>query len=295
MGFHFKKEYAVARFQSFWFGKSLPPCTTLCMKSFIDHGHEYDLYSYGSVDVPEGVRVLDANEILPRSEIFMNQRGAARGSVAGFSDIFRYRLLMLRGGWWVDTDVVCLSSKVPEGEIFIERESEELICNAVIKFPKGHQFVEALYENSREAGKMITWAQTGPLLFSALARETGLWDQAGFQDQAYPIHWTDAFLPVTNRGRAAAYEKTRTASFLHLWNEIFRRKGSLALHNPARESFLADLYKKHGVQSSRGGLFFPYMLKKCSSKVSGLGGKLKRCLIKLKKCLIPHSRVDSSL
>jgi hypothetical protein len=218
------------------------------MKSFIDHGHEYDLYSYDSVAVPEGVRVLDANEILPRSEIFFYRRGGGRGSVAGFTDMFRYRLLMLRGGWWVDTDVVCLSSKIPEGEIFIERESEELICNAIIKFPKGHEFVKTLYEKSREAGKNLVWGQTGPPLISALAMETGLWGQAGLQEQAYPIHWADAFLPVTTRGRSAAYEKTRSAPFLHLWNEIFRRNGSLALHNPPNGSFLADLYIKHGVQ-----------------------------------------------
>ena len=111
----------------------------LCVKSFIDHGHEYDLYSYDSVAVPDGVRVLDANEILPRSEIFFYRQGDAKGSVAAFANMFRYRLLMLRGGWWVDTDVLCLSSKAPEGEIFIERESEDLICNAVTKFPAGHR------------------------------------------------------------------------------------------------------------------------------------------------------------
>jgi len=238
----------VGRFQSFWFGKSLPPCQMLCMKSFIDNGHEYDLYSYDSVAVPEGVRVLDANEILPHNEIFFYHHGAGRGSVAGFADMFRYRLLLLRGGWWVDTDVVCLSSKIPEGEIFLERQSEELICNAVIKFPKGHEFVKTLYEKSREAGKNIAWGQTGPQLLSDLAMQTGLWGQAGLQEQAYPVHWKDAFLPVTTRGRSATYEKTRSASFLHLWNEIFRLNGSLALHNPPNGSFLADLYIKHGVQ-----------------------------------------------
>ena len=238
----------MARLQSFWLGKSLPPCQMLCMKSFIDHGHQYDLYSYDSVAVPEGVRVMDASEILPRSEIFFFRNGEARGSVAGFADIFRYRLLMLRGGWWVDTDVVCLSSKIPEGDIFIERESEDLIGTAVIKFPKGHEFVKTLYENSREAGKNISWTQTGPQLVTALAKQTGLWSQAGLQEQAYPIHWTDAFLPVTTHGRSAAYEKTQSAPFLHLWNEIFRRSGSLALHNPPDGSFLADLYNKHGVQ-----------------------------------------------
>jgi hypothetical protein len=238
----------MARFQSFWLGNVLPPCPILCMKSFIDHGHEYDLYSYSSPSVPEGVRLLDANEILPSSEIFLYRHGTGRGSAAGFANMFRYRLLMLRGGWWVDTDVVCLSSKVPEDEVFLERESEDLICNAVLKFPKDHAFVKALYEKSREAGKEVTWGQTGPQLITALAKQMGLWDQAEMQKYAYPIHYEDAFLPVTALGRSATYEKTRSAPFLHLWNEIFRLNGSLALHNPPDGSFLADLYRKHGVQ-----------------------------------------------
>ncbi|MGD0730703.1 MAG: hypothetical protein ABR956_05525, partial [Terracidiphilus sp.] len=213
----------MARFQSFWYGDVMPPCQTLCMKSFIDHGHEYDLYSYVSPAVPSGVRLMDANEILPRSEVFFYRRGVGRGSVSCFSNLFRYRLLEIRGGWWVDADVVCLSSNVPEGETFLEREDEERICNAVMKFPKGHAFVEMLYEKSREAGKDLEWGQTGPQLVSTLAKEMGLWDQAQAQGCAYPIHWTEAFLTVTRSGRRAAIEKTQSASFLHLWNEVFRR------------------------------------------------------------------------
>jgi hypothetical protein len=279
----------LARFQSFWLGKSLRPCEKLCVKSFIDHGHEYDLYSYDSVAVPDGVRVLDANEILPRSEIFFYRQGDAKGSVAAFANIFRYRLLMLRGGWWVDTDVLCLSSKVPEGEIFVERESDDLICNAVIKFPAGHEFVKALYEKSREAGKKVKWGQTGPTLITALAKQTGLWERSGFQEQAYPIHWDDAFLPVTALGRAATYDRTRSAAFLHLWNEIFRREGSLALHYPPDGSFLAQLYEKHGVQRGFAGLFFRYKLRKWRMEGRALKTGLKGFLIRL-AALIGYSK-----
>ena len=271
----------MARFQSFWLGESLPPCGKLCVKSFIDHGHEYDLYSYDSVAVPDGVRVFDANEILPRSEIFFYRQGEGRGSVAGFTNMFRYRLLMLRGGWWVDTDVLCLSSKVPEGEIFMERESEDLICNAVIKFPVGHAFVQALYEKSREEGKNLKWGQTGPGLITALAKRTGMLERTGLQEQAYPIHWEEASLPVTALGRSATYERTQSASFLHLWNEIFRRKGSLALHDPPDGSFLADLYKKHGVKRGFGGLYFRYKLRKWRIKARAFRTKFKSRLIRL--------------
>ena len=271
----------IGRFQSFWFGDILPPCQKLCLKSFIDYGHEYDLYCYGSPAVPVGVRVLDANEILPRSEVFFYKRGFGRGSVSSFANLFRYRLLMLRGGWWVDTDVVCLSSQIPEGEIFLERQSEDLLSCGVIKFPIGHPFVKALYEKCVEAGKDLTWGQTGPQLISAVAREMGLWDQAGLRECAYPIHFSEALLLVTKSGRSAAYEKTRSAPFVHLWNEIFRHRGSVALHYPPNGSFLADLYIKHGVRRRFMALIGPYKINKWNKEARTFAGKLLKPLISI--------------
>ena len=44
----------MARFQTFWHGSPLSPYQQLCLKSFVDHGHELTLYSYHSIDVPAG-------------------------------------------------------------------------------------------------------------------------------------------------------------------------------------------------------------------------------------------------
>jgi len=109
------------RFQSFWFGETISPYQRLAMKSFIDHGHEYVLYAYDKFDVPRGVELRDAHEILPRSRVFFYGEGAGvgRGSVSAFSNLFRYRLLHERGDWWVDADVVCLSDSVPLDDVFM--------------------------------------------------------------------------------------------------------------------------------------------------------------------------------
>jgi hypothetical protein len=180
--------------------------------------------------------------------VFFYRRGASIGSVAGFTNMFRYRLLLLRGGWWVDTDVLCLSPQVPDDAWFLEREDDTTIGNAIMKFSEGHAFVGGLYEASRAAGRDVVFGQTGPTLITALARQQGMWDQAGPPSRAYPVHYDDAFLPVTVSGREATRDKTRSAAFLHLWNEVFRRAGSMALHNPPNGSFLADLYRTHRVR-----------------------------------------------
>jgi len=97
-----------------WIGKTLSCIELLCLKSFIAHGHEFHLWVYENIEtpLPEGVIVENARNIIPEENVFCyknsNQYGHGKGSYAGFSDIFRYKLLYEHGGWWVDMDVVCL-------------------------------------------------------------------------------------------------------------------------------------------------------------------------------------------
>lgn len=88
--------------QSFWTGP-ITNMERLCIKSYLDNGHEFHLYTYESLTgLPVGVKVKDANEIIPREQMekFSNPQQ--------FSDHFRYSLLFKLGGWWMDMDTVCL-------------------------------------------------------------------------------------------------------------------------------------------------------------------------------------------
>lgn len=91
--------------QSLWIGENLTNMEILSMKSFIQNGHNYHLYTYQPIkNVPDGVLIKDANEILPEKDIFRYENG----SVSAFSNVFRYKLLFDKGGYWVDTDLVCI-------------------------------------------------------------------------------------------------------------------------------------------------------------------------------------------
>ena len=99
-----------------WIGERLSALERLACASFLDHGHPLHLWTYGPVaGVPEGTTVCDATEVLPRSAIFRYgpETGPGAGSLAGFANLFRYRLLLERGGWWADSDVVCLRRPNP--------------------------------------------------------------------------------------------------------------------------------------------------------------------------------------
>lgn len=91
--------------QSLWVGDPLSNLEKLCIRSFLDNGHEFHLYVYDDVQgIPAGATVKDANEIIPSREIFYTRKKY----VAPFSDWFRYALLAKRGGVWVDMDTICI-------------------------------------------------------------------------------------------------------------------------------------------------------------------------------------------
>src|SRR5262249_60911208 len=86
-------------FQSFWWGGPLSPYEWLSLKSFIDLGHRFDLYSFDPhIAVPAQVRVRDAAELAGRAELFVYESGFGKGYPAGFTNRFCYILLDGHGG-----------------------------------------------------------------------------------------------------------------------------------------------------------------------------------------------------
>ncbi len=247
----------MATFQSFWFGDSLPPYQQLAMKSFVDHGHDYVLYSYKQFDAPKGIMLRDANLILPASRIFFygDRAGVGRGSVAGFSNLFRYHLLHGFGNWWVDADVVCLSSEVPSSDIFMGWEYDELVGNAILKFPQRHDFVRELMDFSERAGSDVEWGHTGPALITKLAIERGITYLLRPQTFAYPIQSAIALHLLMPSRRDELVELIAGRPFLHIWNEILRRAVIFPWMAPPAGSLMAELFARHGIDFGRSPIY----------------------------------------
>ena len=54
-------------------------------------GHNVTLYTYNDFNnVPEGVTIKNANEIMDKSNIFKYKDGFNKGSYAGFADSFKH-------------------------------------------------------------------------------------------------------------------------------------------------------------------------------------------------------------
>src|SRR5437763_16269280 len=136
--------------QGLWIGPKLSIMEQLSIASFLQNGHDYHLYIYNELpNVPKGAVIRDASEILPASAIFQYKD---RPSYAGFSNFFRYKLLLERGGWWADSDVVCLRPfDFPDEYVFgseLTHQGDEVPNVGFVKAPAGSAAMAVACEES---------------------------------------------------------------------------------------------------------------------------------------------------
>lgn len=252
----------MALFQSFWAGEHLSPYEVLCLKSFIDHGHSIHLYTYEkNLVAPEGVDICPAESLLPATDFFTYDNGINKGSPACFANLFRYSLLSDRGGWWIDTDVVCLSSSVPVDEEFFAFEDENFINCAIIKFPPRHPMMVLCSEAARDLGKSVKWGQTGPQLLTEIAKQLGKTSSSRNADTCYPISPQDALAPLKPSMTDFCRSKIGSCPFLHLWNSCLLNNGVDKRIRPPAFSYLRRLFDKHEVGGWQDEYLAPVTLK----------------------------------
>jgi Alpha 1,4-glycosyltransferase conserved region len=235
-------------FQSFWWGTALSPYEVLCLKSFIACGHGFDLYTFDpNIIAPAGVRVCDASELIMEDQFFVYENGFGKGSPAAFANLFRYKLLIERGGWWSDTDIVCLSEKVPDFDEFFARQDTKVINNALLYFKAHDPVMEFCFDEAVKLGRNVRWGDAGPHLLTRALQQSGRSDRAARAETCYPLHWKEALEVLRPSQASALAERTRSSLFLHLWNERFRAAGVEKTQIPPKNSLLRGLIDRHQV------------------------------------------------
>ena len=246
--------------QSLWIGGELSNMEQLSAKSFIDHGHTYHLYTYGKVkNIPEGVVVKDGNEILPESEIFRYKNG----SVSAFSNYFRFMMLHKKGGYWADTDLICVKPFVFEEEYVISSEPDSvnynsnIINSGLLKIPKNSKVSAEAVEIQKEQKKLILsgkagWG-SGPRTTRHLVNK--------FKLHKYVLPWEgicscawDHSESIVNpnikqnpRVISRMNEIPDKMVAIHLWNEMWRREGINKNKTFHPDSLYEQLKKKHDI------------------------------------------------
>jgi hypothetical protein len=211
--------------QSLWIGAYLPLIHRLSIQSFLQHGHAYHLYAYGEVDdVPAGTTICDAADVLSRESIFCYQEGFGKGSYSAFSNLFRYKLLFEKGGWWVDTDVVCLKPfDFEDTYVFATEQKPDRttrVASCVIKSPAGADYLRYCLDvcDAKDKAKVV-WGEIGPWLMDDAINRFNLHEYCAPVHVFNPIDYfkfTDILAPD--------FDPTRLAGSyaVHLWNQKWR-------------------------------------------------------------------------
>ena len=212
--------------QSLWIGARLSALEKLSIQSFIDHGHAFHLYVYQDLaDHPPGAVLKDANAVLPESEIFQYPD---RKSVAAFANIFRYKLLLERGGWWADTDMVCLRPlDLADAHVFVSETialrdaagPQTVVGNCLIRAPAGSRAMELALRTSLARDRAtLRWGEIGPRLVGEVVDALDLQRFVRPPREFCPIGygaWRELIAAEPPALPPEAYA-------VHFWNEMWR-------------------------------------------------------------------------
>ena len=230
--------------QGLWVGPRLTTMERLSIASFLAHGHDYHLYTYDEVqNVPAGTTLKDGEQVLPRSSIF---RYRDRDTVAGFSNFFRYKLLLEHGGWWADTDVVCLAPFAFENAHVFSTEyadGDVIIGSAVIRAPRGSPVMAYAWEACEALDTdHLGWGVVGPELLAKAVIHTGLQASAVDRNVFCPFgyeDWRRAIEPLKD------WPFDTTTRAVHLWHEMWRLEGRDKDGQYPRDSLYETLKRRY--------------------------------------------------
>lgn len=264
---------------SMWIGPALSFIEQLCLKSFVDNGHQTKLYVYDDVkNIPEGVEVCDANTIMPTNEFIINRD---IGTAGPHADKFRYFMLRDTDEIWVDTDAYC-HKPFPDTEYYFAKHFRDEINNGVLRLPKTSPTLKDLiefcsdeypkipddwwlpephksaYERSLLENKPMhisefRWETWGPDAIGYFLRKNGEDIYALDKNTLYPFSNQKVQKNILrpNAKPLNIPEETLSIHFYSssLWN--FFREGN----KPRHQCLLMKLCRKHGIDPAAAPVF----------------------------------------
>lgn len=263
-------EYQVA---ALWIGGPLSFLEQLCLVSFVHAGQHIRLYTYEGVpNVPPGVEVADANEILPQTGYLKHSK---TGSPALHSDVFRYHLLAKCDRTiWADTDAYCVKPFTTPNGHFYGWESKKHVNGGVLSFPKDSETLRLLLEHTSDeytvpvwygedytrelqekaaAGTPVhaadqPWGVWGPHAITHYLKVTGEIRHALPRVALYPVLFKDRRLILRPAWDSSGTITDETIS-IHFYGRRMRRR--IVGHEPGGiprpRSLFGKLLKKHGI------------------------------------------------
>jgi hypothetical protein len=230
----------------FWHGK-ITLYEYACIGSFVKNNFEVNVWSYDNLKLPTGAINKNAAEILPKEMLFNFEmpRGNA-GSLAAFSDVFRLTVIKEKGGWWFDTDCVCLKSQdefvklTNDVDIVAGWEDNKTVNNAVIFMSRDliEKCLGKLKKLCLKNKNIFEWGESGPLLITELVKENNLNSKILPPEKFYPLYFKYAIDALDPSMTLKIESLTKNSFVYHYWSEVFNRKKINKMELPHKDSYL---------------------------------------------------------
>jgi hypothetical protein len=202
----------MAEVSMMWVGNPLTEIQRLSMRSFLHHGHDVTLYLYDDRQVPDGVRVADANGVMPESEVF-----TSHDTFAAFSDVFRYRLLRQTDTIWVDADTLCLRPDWDFGDYTFGLQEPDKVASCVLGYPPDSSLAHLLKSRSIYHSANIFDA-LGPVLVTSVLNELEMTHLAQPMEVFSPILWSDFDVMWREQCTEKVLKACKDSHAVSLWN-----------------------------------------------------------------------------
>lgn len=260
------------RIATLWIGGRLSWLEQLCLRSFVDAGHDTTLYSYSHIDnVPDGVHQVSAEEIFPSEPMY---RHARTGSPAIHADLFRLNMLKKTDQIWVDADIYCYRPFDFDTPFVFGWEKPGLVCNAVLGLPGDSEalntmlaFFEDEYaiapwlkkwqreelEAEARAGSPVhmtaqSWGFTGPAAVTYFLQQSGEIEHAQPETAFYPISFKHRNHMIISKFDIKKDDLTEGTYGVHFWARRMKPRLEEKENNwPRSGSFMRGLIDKHAI------------------------------------------------
>jgi len=267
-----------------WVGDALSWLEQLCLQSFIDHGHEVVLYKYEDVaNIPSGVRVENANDILPADKIL---RHAKTGSAAYHADVFRLHMLQQTDYIWADTDALCTKpwEIQQNGHLHGWVSEANIINNGVLGLPKDSKTLAEMFKftsdeypippwfkeskqdelralKAKGEGvhvSLLPWGVWGPNALTWFLQETGEVKHTSPEHVLYPLPFPKAGFPLNPRhtDKVENYIREDTLS-IHLWGRRFRNIAAKYNGRPEPGCYISKMLECHKINPAKTAYLMP--------------------------------------
>ena len=221
--------------QMLWVRGTLSTLERLSITSFLKNGHPVRLFSYSDIpNLPYGAELEDARNIVPENDVFTNPSSVGYAGLSMFSNFFRYRLLLSRGGFWADCDLICIKplsllenmEHVFSSEYLgTNREDKNAspqvhIQSCFLKAPPQSKIIERALAIAEQVNLMTApWASTGPKAVQAAVIELDAMRFVLKPEMFCPFGWWQVPDFITPTFRVIPEETLA----IHFYNEIWRR------------------------------------------------------------------------